>query len=309
MLTEQTKKDIKTHILHYLAEQDISERELAKLSGINSSYLNAITKGEWTGYKMGTRTINIADKYFEKVSHTIGFQYEKSYWKHFDTVNFKTVKKACNKAKRTRARVGIDGFTGSGKTHALELFKRENVNETFLVKCSGDMNPKDFVLEIARAIGVDTQGSRYALRKSISSKLKSMRRPLLIIDEAENIKKEAVLDAIKGMCDELENRCGIVLAGMGIQDKWAKLSEKKRYCYPQINRRFKGAWFTMFHLSEADIRQVCDGVGIKSNGAVKFLMRNVHDYGHLSHLLAEALREADERNLSITGELLQRLTA
>lgn len=305
MINEQTKTQIQQAMLVYMQEQNISERRFSGITNVNGSYINAIKQGNWHTFQTGGKTVSIKDTYFEKIASAIKFEFETTYWKHIDTDNFLLVRRACTKAKKNRGRVGIDGFTGSGKTYALEAFKRENVAETFVVKCSGDMNPKDFMLAIAEAVGADTVGSRYNLRKSIVKKLLELHRPVLIIDESENVKKEPVLDAIKGMCDELENKCGIVLCGVDIKDKFFKLSEKKKYCYPQINRRFNGSWFKMFPMSEHDIKKVCQEVGIDSNGAVQWLLRNVKDYGHLSQVVAEALQESNETNKPVTGEMLR----
>ena len=309
MINETTKLQIQQAMLQYIAEQNISERRFAEITKVNGSYINAIKQSNWNNFQTGGKSIAIKDSYFERIATCIKFAYEITYWKHFDTDNFLLVRKACNKAKKNRSRIGIDGFTGSGKTYALEAYKREHVAETFLVKCSGDMNPKDFMLAIAEAVGSDVIGSRYHLRKSIVKRLLEMHRPVLIIDESENVKKEPVLDAIKGMCDELEGKCGIVLCGVDIKDKFLKLSEKKKYCYPQINRRFNGSWFKMFTLSEDDIRKVCNEVGIESNGAIQYLIRNVKDYGHLAHVISEALQESQDTGKPATAEMLRILNS
>jgi AAA domain len=305
MINEQTKQKIKEAMLQYIAEQNISERRFAEITKVNGSYINAIKQGNWNAFQTGGKSIAIKDSYFEKIASAIHFSYEVTYWKHFDTDNYLIVRRACAKAQKNRSRVGLDGFTGSGKTYALDNYKREHIAETFVIKCSGDMNPKDFMLAMAEAVGADMQGSRYNLRKNIVKKLLEMHRPVLIIDEAENVKKEAVLDAIKGMCDELEGKCGIVLCGVDIKEKFLKLSEKGKYCYPQINRRFNGSWFKMFPLTESDIRMVCTEVGIESNGAIQFILRNVKDYGHLSHVVSEALQESAESGTPVTAEMLR----
>lgn len=309
MINESTKQQIQQAMLTYISEQNISDRRFADITKVNGSYINAIKHGNWNTFETGGKTIAIKDNYFEKIAQAIKFNYETTYWKHFDTDNFLLVRKACNKAKKNRSRVGIDGYTGSGKTYALEAYKRENVNETFLVKCSGDMNPKDFMLAMAEAVGADVQGSRYTLRKNIVKRLLDCVKPVLIIDEAENVKKEPVLDAIKGMCDELEGKCGIVLCGMDIQDKFLKLSDKKKYCYPQINRRFNGSWFKMFAMTENDVRLVCTEVGIDSNGAITYILKHVKDYGHLSHVISEALQESADTGKPINAEMLRILNS
>lgn len=309
MLTESTKQQIQQAMLSYIAQQDISERKFASVTSINGSYINAIKQGNWNAFKSGDKTISIKDSYFEKIAIAIKFSYETTYWKHFESDNFLMVMKACQKAKKGRCRVGIDGVTGSGKTYALDVFKRENVAEVFLVKCSGDMSSKDFILAIADAVGADTNGSRYMLRRNIVKRLLDLSRPVLIIDESENVKKEPVLDAIKSMCDDLEGKCGIVLCGLDLKEKFQKYSDKKKYCYPQLNRRFNGSWFRLFTLSEDDIRWVCNEVGIDSAGAIKFIVSTVKDWGHLSHVISEALQENAETGKPVTAEMLRILNS
>jgi AAA domain len=305
MMNTTTKQNIATAMLAFIADQGLTENNFAEKSGINKSYINSIKHAKWDSFDAGGKQVSIADKWFEKLAIFIGYEIETNYWYHFESDNYLQGLKACNKARRSKERAGIDGYSGSGKSYTVEACTKANLTNTYLVKCSGDMNAKDFMIALAKAVGADAQGSKFIIRKAVVAKLQDASKGLLIIDEAENIKKEAVLDAVKGICDDLEGKCGVVLAGMNIKAIFAKNAERQKFCYPQLNRRFKGNWYTMFALGDADINQVCGTLKIDSSGAKQWLLRNVNDWGHLASVVARACEKRASTGNAITAEMLK----
>ncbi|MFM2385716.1 MAG: hypothetical protein RL660_473 [Bacteroidota bacterium] len=305
MLTTTNRQQIAEALKAYLVAKNLSERKFAEIIKVNSSYVNSITNGTYDAFKVGARTIKIEDKYFTTIANQINYYYRPTYWMHFDSDNFLAVSKACNKARRKKARVGIDGNTGDGKTYALREYVKQNPNETFLLTADGLMNPKDFIVSLAEIVGAETAGSRHTILKAIINKLRTYSKPLLIIDETENVKKEATLQTIKALCDALEGKCGIVLAGIDLRKEFARMASRRKYCYPQINRRFAGSWYTMFGLSEDEITGVASAVGIKDRTAINWLTKNVHNWGELQHVVTEALEESAESRKPITADLLR----
>jgi transcriptional regulator with XRE-family HTH domain len=305
MLTTTNRQQIAEALKVYLAAKNLSERKFADLIKISSSYVNSITNGTYNAFKVGSRTIKIEDKYFVAIAQQINYYYRATYWQHFDSDNFLAVSKACNKARRKKARVGIDGNTGDGKTYALREYIKQNPNETFLLTADGLMNPKDFIVTLAETVGAETAGSRHTILKAIIYKLRTYGKPLLIIDETENVKKEATLQTIKALCDALENKCGIVLAGIDLRAEFTRMASRRKYCYPQINRRFAGSWYTMFSLSEDEITNVAQTLGVKDRTAINYLNKNVHNWGELQHVLTEALEESMETKRPVTADLLR----
>jgi hypothetical protein len=307
MLTQQNRQQIATALKTYLDTHKVSERKFAERASVkmSSSYINSITNGTYDAFAIGNRTIKIDDKYFATIAAEINCYYHATYWLHFESDNYCAVRKACNKARRKKSRVGIDGNTGDGKTYALKEYAKANPNETFLLTADGLMNPKDFIVILAETVGAETAGSRHTILKAIIYKLRTYSKPLLIIDETENVKKDATLQTIKALCDALEGRCGIVLAGIDLRGEFARLASRKKYCYPQINRRFAGSWYTMFSLGEDEIVQVCKALDIRDRTAINWLLKNVHNWGELQHVVTEALEESAETKKPITADLLR----
>jgi hypothetical protein len=293
MLTKENRQQIATALKNYLATHGVSERKFADRPSVkmSSSYINSITNGTYDAFVIGNRTIKIDDKYFTAIATEINCYYHATYWLHFESDNFCAVRKACN--------------TGDGKTYALKEYAKQNPNETFLLTADGLMNPKDFIVTLAETVGAETAGSRHTILKAIIYKLRTYSKPLLIIDETENVKKDATLQTIKALCDALEGRCGIVLAGIDLRNEFHRLASRKKYCYPQINRRFAGSWYPMFSLSEDEIVQVCKAVNITDRTAINWLLKNVHNWGELQHVVTEALEESAETKKPITADLLR----
>jgi hypothetical protein len=305
MLTTENKKQIAAALKNYLQTHQLSERKFADKCNMSSSYVNSIMQGTYEAFKVGSRTISIGDQYFTSIASEINCYYHTTYWKHFESDNFCAVRKACNKARRKKSRAGIDGNTGDGKTYAVREYVKANPNETFLLTADGLMNPKDFIVTLAEIVGAETAGSRHNILKAIIYKLRTYSKPLLIIDETENVKKDATLQTIKALCDALEGKCGIVLAGIDLRNEFHRLAGRKKYCYPQINRRFAGSWYTMFSLSESEIQDVARSLNITDRTATNWLLKNVHNWGELQHIVTEALEEATETKKPITADLLR----
>jgi AAA domain len=307
MLTTDNRNQIATALKTYLSTHGVSERKFAERTGVkmSSSYINSIMQGTYDAFKIGDRTIKIDDKYFVTIATEINCYYHATYWMHFESDNFCAVRKACNKARRKKSRVGIDGGTGDGKTYSVREYVKANPNETFLLTADGLMNPKDFIVTLAETVGAETAGSRHTILKAIIYKLRTYSKPLLIIDETENVKKDATLQTIKALCDALEGRCGIVLAGIDLRNEFHRLASRKKYCYPQINRRFAGSWYTMFGLGEDEIQNVCKCLNISDKTAINWLLKHVHNWGELQHIVTEALEEAAETKKAITADLLR----
>jgi hypothetical protein len=57
---------------------------------------------------------------------------------------------------------------------------------------------------------------------------------LIIFDEMETFKNSG-LGGFKALCDELEGKCGIVVAGMELREKWAKTPQSKKKTLRKYN--------------------------------------------------------------------------
>jgi len=304
-LTDLQKKKIVQAAATYLAEhKDVSQVQLARLAGIEKTYMNQILRG-----KTHIGNTEISDKYYTAIAAYLAIPVQSVSWGHFNTFNFK---KIVNKLTATRSntdRCGIDGASGTGKTYACNVFKRRFPSSTFLVKCNATDNAKEFVQSICTELGISEVGTKGKLVKNIAHHLINMgNNPILIIDEAENLGR-AGIEIVKVLADLLEGRVAFAIVGLDIRKILLTGSKRKKQGFIQANRRFSYGWIECTPVSSGDITEVCNAIGITSRSALTWMFQNVTDYDSLRRVCTEAIIEAEKSGSEINRALLDGLFA
>lgn len=302
-ITQIQKKEIVPQAISaYLADNNATQVALAQLAGIDKAYVNHMARGNTYIGKVA-----IADKYYQAVAAAIGMKLDKSYWKHFNTFNFKQQILTLETARRLQSRLGIDGDTGLGKTYAATVYKRRFPGRVFVVKCSGIENSKEFAVNIAKEVGITPIGTKGRIIKEACHKLKKMGdSPLLIIDEFEN-SKAGNIPTIKTIADELEGHAGIVVMGIDVQKMLQKGAERRKNGFVQTNRRWSFGWINLDPAIGDDIRQICQELGITNKPAQNWLVARVKDFDSLKNICTNALEEAEKAKVDVSLYLLNEL--
>lgn len=303
-LTDYQKyKQIPDAIKEYIAEKNTSQAGVGRLAGVSESYISHIVAG-----KTHISKSKIKDRYYEAVAKAIGFPLKKEVWRHFDTYNFMQISNALQKAKEEQIRICIDGDTGAGKSYSCHQFKKLHPNETFVVTASALENKKEFCINIAETVEVETHGTAAAIIKRVIKKLtKSFKRPLLIIDEAEHIgNKQGYINVIKSLSDALENQCGLVIVGMDINKILQRGYDRHRQNFRQTARRFANREQLSKDIKE-DIRLICENMGITKKGIQNWFCNRVQNFGDLEIMIKEAFGEREKSNQPINMEMLNSL--
>lgn len=287
----------------YLSENSTNQVALAKLAGIDKAYVNHIVKRNETIGKA-----KIADKYYEAIALAIGYKFEKTYWQHFNTANFKETTVYIDSARAKKDRLGIDGITGLGKTYITTMYKRRFPKECIVIKCSGIQNAKEFAKEFAEAVGIIPVGTKNKLIKDSCKAIKQMKgSPFIMIDEFENSKLIHIIPTIKVITDELEGVAPVILIGIGIKKMLQDAAEREKNGYVQLNRRFSFSWITMDSNIMEDIELICDELGISNRAAKNWLKTRVKDMDSLKRICTTVLEEAEITNQEVTISLLNEL--
>lgn len=297
----QRTKEIPEAMQRFLDERGVKQPEIVRLSGVNKATVNLIGRGiEYNGSTL------IADKYYEKIAHAIGYKLEKAYWQHFNTFNFKQAILTFENARKNKERRGIDGDTGLGKSYAAQAYKMKYPKIVTLVKCDEVANTKEFVISLAEQLNAPAIGTKNRILKEVVKKLKDKEEAFLIIDEFENSKK-GIIPVIKYLADELEGVVPVVVLGIDVEKMLSKNAAKRKQGFIQVNRRWSFGW-TFFNpdISE-DIQKICDTVGIESKNVVNWLNARVRDFDSLKNIITAALIESEKSNEPITTELLTEL--
>lgn len=283
----------------YLKDSAISQAQFAKNAGISPSYVTHAINRNWTKVPAGKDKDN--NDRFTEFSDAIAFKimaYLKMDQSHWDIDNFyecQTTFLECKEGKDHRI---IDGPTGTGKTYAAEYFRKKRASETFLITSDGDMTHKQFMLELARLIGVNTDGSIYNIRQRIQDKIKTMKSPLIIIDEAENLKISA-FRTIKALYDHVKDYCGIVLIGANFLEGLEKKAAARKHNLPQFFSRFSGNNpVQMREKSLKDTKEICEIYAITDRETVNRLHDSCSDFRELNKAIQRILRDRELPNVA-----------
>ena len=305
-MTQEEKQSIVKAALAYMEDKGISQNELARLTGVNASYLSSMLKGVFTFVNSRTKEeSSIADKWFQAIAERIGHKVKKEYWPLVKTEQFIDIVKELTEAKETATTRIIVGETGCGKSYTVDRFQKAYPIGTYVVTCNQNDSISDLIRKIQKVLNVSFDGSVSYRIDRISMELSRIadnrQQPVLIFDEAEYLSPRGLL-SIKTIYDYLKGICGIVM--IGTEDILNKLERTKRKeGMPQFIRRFKAG---IRHIRPIDrtFNKFFEGKGF-SKDLINLLRMNADNYGELADYLEPAIREADNRGEVLTKEFFE----
>lgn len=178
----------------------------------------------------------------------------------------------------TNNRIGVCvGVAGLGKTYAAKAYAKEFI-DTILIESNYNFTAKALLLEIHKNTGLSCKGSSYEMMEEIIDKLSGSNR-LLIIDEAENLRREA-LEIARRIHDK--TNIGILLIGRAILLQ--NLRGKKNQYDQLYSRVMYNKQITELTLS--DVTKVLISAGQDTNMAKKYLFYSNKNARRLEHLLS-----------------------
>jgi hypothetical protein len=310
MLDKNVKHQIIEATRQYMQNNALSQdgftEHVKKMNGgqgFSVAYLNDMLKGKLV---TGAKQTPIDDKYFHRIAKAINFTIRKSYRKHHDTDNYILCLNSFGDSRDSRMPMLIDGLTGEGKSYAALEYLRQNPKNTYYVRCDGDLTAKSFFVELAHALGMAPAGPIYDIRKNVIQKLKNETDPMLIIDEAENLKDRA-WESLKRVMDDLKGYCGIVFIGANEFEKTLeKKAHKMKGCFPQVLRRLReGGIVSLFQLSLDDAQDICKQYGITSKAHIRAMYDRCKNTAQLTSMIAKVLRESDQDKKRSALELIE----
>lgn len=277
------------------AENDgekFSQRELANKIGLSPSYITHFFNHEF-GKKTEHGSVILTDTVFKKVSAFLGIN--ETIW---NTPNRTLIMSALIDAKKNHEQIIIDGEKGSQKTFIANHFVKNYAKNTFIVTCSSDMNPKQFMYAMGKAVGLDNSslgGSRYDIRIRIAEKLLSLTDSLMIIDETENA-TNSVVGSFKDLYDYkgLYKNVGIAIIGANdfFETLQSKARRKNQHSYPQFISRFAANPVFLEAYDKKQAKKICrDNYGIDDQDSINWITSNAFDYRQLEKLINRYLSD------------------
>lgn len=301
MLTTEQKKQIITDAETVRAAKKLSCNAASALIQIsNATYSNMLNGATQPNNK---KWASIKDELWLKVqkwanpqASTTTINADGFKWPLMETKSLLTVLSLCKDAQDNSRMLSICADTGLGKTTGLKKYCSDTP-AAYYVLCTVTMGRKDFVNAIARAIGLEAEGSIHARITAIINKLGGMKNPLLALDDVGKL-NEACLRLVQIIYDELEGRCGIVLAGLHYFQKFIfKNAVRDKQGFPELRRRIE-YWQPLPRPSHGFIKSVCTKFGIVEEKAISYLCNTVDNIGALEAVIKNYYRAPQSEGVS-----------
>jgi DNA transposition AAA+ family ATPase len=292
-MKDELKKQIADAAKVYIEEKNISLNELARRSDINQAYISQI---------INQKSDNIADRWYYALAKSIGFAIDVIYWEHVPTPQYRSLITFLEEARETGSNRIIIAPTGSGKTYTIDRYILSKPQATFRITVSSTHSIHDVLDDIMDAIGLEPVGKPITRLRNIAHRLSMYQleglKPLLIIDECENMKASS-FGLIKSLYDQLEGACPLVLIGTDqIESKITSMVKLNKIGMPQFQRRFRSGQRYLPPIDKTFklfLDDKIEDVKLKS-----YLRRICSNYGELHDYLEIALKEADRLGQELT---------
>lgn len=264
-MTSNEKDIIRESLRAYVAKYPSQNRAVGSLKGISVGTVSHILRGKYE---------NISDEMFRNVASQVGSRGKDSGWQVVETSAYQEISYALDDAQRWRNVTWVVGEAGCGKTTTATLYAEEH-REVFYILCSEDMKRGDFVREIARTVGIRTEG--HNIREVwglILDDVIQMEAPLLIFDEADKL-TEPVFHYFISMYNKLEDKSGIVFLSTDYIKK--RISLGLRYQKPGYKEFFSRMGRKYFELEETtagDVYSICVANGIQDKKKIEEVIRD-----------------------------------
>ena len=308
-MEQNVKHQIVEAVKNYMADNGLVQEAMADRAGVNVGYVNALLQGNYF-VKVKNKEIPVKDSYFVKLAKAVGYQVEKVYWHHVETCQYLQIQTELLDAKSGGRTKMIIGETGCGKTYTVDKFVFSYPVNTFRITVSDMHRLNDILEELCELMRIVPSGSRVSRLRKIAGKLKSIKdsggKPIVIIDEAENLKLPA-LKMLKGFYDAIRAYASIVLIGTSqLTRKLEILEEKDVDGIPQFCRRFKAGKREIAEIRK-DAMYAPFFESIEDDHVRQLVETLASNYGELNDYLEPALRDADRSGCALNENFFRHL--
>lgn len=265
LLSNQEKDAIRDALRAYVAKYPSQNKAVGSLKNTSVGTVSNIMNGKYE---------YISDKMFRDIADQINSRTKDSGWQIVETSAYQEIRYALDDAQQFRNVTWVVGEAGCGKTTTARLYTDEK-REVFYILCSEDMKKGDFVREIARKVGIKTDG--HNIREVwglILDDVIQMDAPLLIFDEADKL-TETVFHYFISMYNKLEDKSGIVFMSTDYIKK--RIQNGLRYQKPGYKEFYSRMGRKFFELEETtanDVYSICVANGVQDKKRIEEVIRD-----------------------------------
>ena len=281
MKNETLQQEVKELIFKHLQNKKVTQNKLAETIGVSPATLS-----------------NIQNEFWERVNESMLLKIKSFFkttgWAVIETVNFTTIQDNCKKSRSRKTMTRIIGYSGAGKTTALQAYYTSNTN-TFMVTCARTMRTKQFLGEILKSLGINYVASDYEMVRMIIEVLNKKDNPLLIIDEASKLSPNALM-YMQDIWDGIENNAGVILAGVEyLFDNLKKGADRNKIGMPEFYGRV-ALWQYLQEPTKIEIQAICENNGVTDPAEIKAMYR-LGNFRYVRNSILNSISKQYETNL------------
>lgn len=158
-------------------------------------------------------------------------------WNTAETKTFKFVTEQLKACQQFAMSAILCDLAGVGKSYAAKYYAKTNKLVVY-IDCSQVKTKRELVKEIANQFGISTRAKYSDMYADLIYYINSVVNPLIILDEAGDLKYEAFLE-LKALWNACERTCGWYLMGAdGLKHKIDRMRHKDKVGYAEIFDRF-----------------------------------------------------------------------
>ena len=226
-------KEIKEKIVEAMKERRphyASDAKFAVALGISSSQYSRVMRGDWERVLSDSNWISIA----RKLEVTLNALPE---WKTAVTPVYEFVTGQLQFCQDNGSSRMLCDVADIGKTYTARCYVRNHANAVY-IDCSQVKTKQRLIRQIAREFGVGSVGTYNDVYADLVFYLRSLPRPLVILDEAGDLDYAAFLE-LKALWNATERCCGWYMMGAnGLRDKIHRFIDNKKVGFEEIFSRY-----------------------------------------------------------------------
>ena len=264
-LTLKEKDVIRDNLRAYCSKFPSQNKASGSLKGVSAGTVSTILNGKYE---------NISDEMFRNIASQVSAGANAGGWQIVETSAYQEIRFALSDAQEWRNVTWVVGDAGCGKTTTAQMYAQEN-KEVFYVLCSEDMSKAEFIREIARTIGLKTDG--YTLRESwdlIINDLVQMESPLMIFDEADKL-TDTVFHYFISFYNRLEDKCGMIFMSTDYIKRRMDLGLRyNKKGYKEIHSRICSKFYQLDQSTVNDVYAICVANGVKEKSKINEVIKD-----------------------------------
>lgn len=226
-------KEIKEKVVEAMKERRphyASDAKFAVALGISSSQYSRVMRGDLERVLSDSNWISIA----RKLEVTLNALPE---WKTAVTPVYEFVTGQLQFCQDNGSSRMLCDVADIGKTYTARCYVRSHANAIY-IDCSQVKTKQRLIRQVAREFGVGSVGTYNDVYADLVFYLRSLPRPLVILDEAGDLDYAAFLE-LKALWNATERCCGWYMMGAdGLREKIRRSIEYKKVGYEEIFSRY-----------------------------------------------------------------------